>query len=44
MPTTKKPKTEKKPLTTAEFIEQVNKQEVKRNGLKIRFGFTKNQR
>ena len=44
MPTTKKPKTEKKPLTTAEFIEQVNKQDVKRNGLKIRFGFTKNQR
>jgi len=44
MATTKKPKTEKKPLTTAEFIEQVNKQDVKRNGLKIRFGFTKNQR
>ena len=40
----KKPKKEKKPLTAAEFIEQVNKQDVKRNGLKIRFGFTKNQR
>ncbi len=44
MASTKKPKKEKKPLTTAEFIEQVNKQDVKRNGLKIRFGFTKNQR
>ena len=44
MATIKKPKTKKKPLTTAECIEQVNKQDEKRNGLKIRFGFTKNQR
>ena len=44
MAATKKTKTPKKPLTTAEFIEQINKQDVKRNGLKIRFGFTKTQR
>ena len=35
----KKPKKEKKPETTAEFIERMAKQDVKRNGLRRRFGF-----
>lgn len=39
-----KQKKEKKAETTAEFIERVNKQDIKRNGLKVRFGFTKRKR
>ena len=35
----KKPKKQKKPETTAEFIARVSKQDVKRNGLRIRLGF-----
>ncbi len=44
MPRIKKQKKEKKAETTAEFIERVNKQDEKRNGLRIRFGFTKRVR
>ncbi len=44
MPRIKKQKKEKKSETTAEFIERVNKQNEKRNGLRIRFGFTKRVR
>ena len=44
MPRTKKQKKEKPPETTAEFIERMGKQDIKRNGLKIRFGFTKRVR
>ncbi len=44
MPRIKKQKKEKKEETTAEFIERVNKQDEKRNGLRIRFGFTKRVR
>jgi hypothetical protein len=44
MPTTKKQKKDKKPETTAEFIERMGKQDIRRNGLKIRFGFTKRTR
>ncbi len=44
MPRIKKQKKDKKEETTAEFIERVNKQDEKRNGLRIRFGFTKRVR
>ena len=44
MPRTKKQKKEKKPETTAEFVERMNKQDEKRNGLRLRFGFTKRTR
>ena len=39
MPYTKKPKTEKKPETTEEFVKRLAQQNVKRNGLRVRFGF-----
>ena len=38
MPRIKKPKREKKPETTAEFIERMARQDVKRNGLKRHVG------
>ena len=38
MPRNKKQKREKKPETTAEFIERMARQDVKRNGLKRRVG------
>jgi hypothetical protein len=44
LPRIKKQKKEKKPASTAEFVEQANKQDEKRNGLRLRFGFTKRQR
>ena len=44
MAATKKTKKEKKPETTAEFVERMGKQDEKRSGLKIRFGFTKRTR
>jgi hypothetical protein len=44
MPRTKKQKKEKQPETTAEFVERMGKQDIKRSGLKIRFGFTKRTR
>ena len=44
MAATQKQKKEKKAETTEEFIERVSKQDVKRNGLKVRFGFTKRKR
>ena len=44
MPRTKKEKKEKKPETTAEFVERMGKQDIKRNGLRLRFGFTKRTR
>ena len=39
MPSTKKTKTEKKTHSTEEFVEKLAKQDVKRNGLRVRFGF-----
>jgi hypothetical protein len=44
MATEKLPKTAKKRETTAEFVERTNKQDVKRNGLRVRYGFTKRVR
>ena len=44
MSTAKKTKKEKKVETTAEFVARVGKQDEKRSGLKIRFGFTKRTR
>ena len=44
MPRTKKEKKEKKPETTVEFVERMGKQDIKRNGLRLRFGFTKRTR
>ena len=44
MPRIKKQKREKKPETTAEFIERMAKQDVKRNGLKPRLGFANHPR
>ena len=44
MADSKQQKTEKKAETTAEFVARTNKQSEKRNGLKIRFGFTKRTR
>jgi len=44
MPRVPKPKKEKKPETTAEFVDRMNRQDIKRSGLKIRFGFTKRTR
>ena len=44
MPRIKKQKAEKKPESTEEFIERMGRQDIKRNGLKIRFGFTKRRR
>jgi hypothetical protein len=41
---TKKTKKEKPPETTAEFVERMGKQDIKRNGLRLRFGFTKRTR
>ena len=41
MARTNKPKKEKPPETTEEFVERIGKQDTKRNGLRIRFGFTK---
>lgn len=38
MPRVKKQKAEKKPETTAEFVERMGKQDVKRNGLKRHVG------
>jgi hypothetical protein len=40
----KKPKKEKKPETTAEFITRVGKQDIKRSGLRIRLGFANHGR
>lgn len=39
MPIIKKTKKEKKPETTEEFVQRLAKQDVKRNGLRVRFGF-----
>jgi len=36
--------TEKKKVNLKEFVENVNKKDKKRNGLKIRFSFTKRKR
>jgi hypothetical protein len=36
--------TEKKTVDLKTFIENVNKKEEKRNGKKVRFGFTKRKR
>ncbi|MEE8519589.1 MAG: hypothetical protein V3S98_10740 [Dehalococcoidia bacterium] len=44
MPRIKKQKKEKKQESTAEFVERTNKQDEKRNGLRLRFGFTKRTR
>jgi len=44
MATAKPVKKEKKQETTAEFVARVNHVDSKRNGLKIRFGFTKRTR
>ena len=44
MPRIKKPKKIKPPETTAEFVERMGRQDIKRSGLKIRFGFTKRTR
>jgi hypothetical protein len=44
MAASKPEKTEKKQETTAEFVARVNHVEQKRNGLKIRYGFTKRVR
>ncbi len=40
----KKPKKEKKPETTEEFVARVSKQDVKRSGLRIRLGFANHGR
>tara|TARA_Y100000590_G_C15607512_1_gene972547 strand:+ start:670 stop:813 length:144 start_codon:yes stop_codon:yes gene_type:complete len=39
MPASKKTKTEKKSESTEEFVKKLAKQDVKRNGLRVRFGF-----
>ena len=39
MPASKKTKTEKKTESTEEFVKKLAKQDVKRNGLRVRFGF-----
>ena len=39
MPASKKTKTEKKTESTEEFVKKLEKQDVKRNGLRVRFGF-----
>ena len=44
MARTNKPKKEKPTETTEEFVERIGKQDTKRNGLRIRFGFTKRTR
>ncbi|MDA0798624.1 MAG: hypothetical protein O2884_08130 [Chloroflexi bacterium] len=44
MATSKPVKKEKKQKTTEEFVARVNHVDSKRNGLKIRFGFTKRTR
>lgn len=44
MARTNKPKKEKPPESTEEFVERIGKQDTKRNGLRIRFGFTKRTR
>jgi hypothetical protein len=44
MAASKPAKKEKKQESTAEFVARVNQVESKRNGLKLRFGFTKRTR
>jgi hypothetical protein len=44
MAASNKAKKEKKEETTAEFVARMNKQDDKRHGHKIRFGFTKRNR
>lgn len=44
MADSKSQKKNKKQETTAEFVARVNQAESKRNGLKLRFGFTKRTR
>ena len=39
MPASKKTKAEKKTESTEEFVKKLAKQDVKRNGLRVRFGF-----
>lgn len=40
----KQEKQEKSPESTAEFVARINKKDEQRNGLRIRFGFTKRAR
>lgn len=44
MPRIKKQKKVKKPETTAEFVDRMGRQDIKRNGLKRRVAFHKHDR